>query len=179
MEWLNIEIHPETPPQGRSIRELFPASSVEGMYVHLNEMGRQYGINFTAHDSLSNSRLAILLGEYIRLHSPDLQDAYHEAVFKAYLTERQDIGDQVVLSNILQQLGLEPDTLSKALIDPASKARMQENSQSAIRRRVTGTPTFFIGNERIVGAQPFENLLAAAHRALGLLPADPNNLPLI
>lgn len=179
MEWLNIEIHPETPPQGRSIRELFPISSVDGMYAHLNEMGRQYDINFTAHDWLANSRLAILLGEYIRLRSPDLQDSYHEAVFKSYFTEGQNIGDQTVLANILQQLGLEPDTLSKALIDPASKARMQENSQSAIRGRVTGTPTFFIGNERVVGAQPFESLLAAAQRALGFLPSSPNDFPLV
>lgn len=167
VEWLNIEIHPETPPQGRSIRELFPASSVESMYIHLNEMGSQYGLKFSAHDLLSNSRLGILLGDYIHLNAPEHDQKYHEAVFKAYFTESQNISDQAVLANILEQVGLNPNILALAINDPTSKARMQENAHSAMRAQVTGTPTFFIGNERIVGAQPYPSLLAAARRALG------------
>lgn len=167
VEWLNIEIHPETPPQGRSIRELFPASSVESMYIHLNEMGSQYGLKFSAHDLLSNSRLGILLGDYIHLNAPEHDQKYHEAVFKAYFTESQNISDQAVLANILEQVGLNPNILALAINDPTSKARMQENAHSAMRVQVTGTPTFFIGNERIVGAQPYPSLLAAARRALG------------
>lgn len=179
VEWLNIEIHPDTPPQGRSIRELFPTHAGKGMYEHLNEMGMQYGLNYKANDWLSNSRRAILLGEYIRIHIPDHEDPYHEAVFKAYFTESQNIGDKVVLSAILQQLGMKADILSVALNDPASEARMHENSKAAILARVTGTPTFFIGNERVVGAQPFPRLLAAAQRALGLTPVNSNDLPLL
>lgn len=179
VEWLNIEIHPETPSQGRSIRELFPAASVEGMYGHLNEMGKQYGINFAAHDRLSNSWLSILLGKYIYLNAPEHEEDYHEAVFRTYFTECRDIGDQEVLSGILQQIGLSPDTLPAALNDSAAKACMQENSQSAIREQVTGTPTFFIGNVRVVGAQPYPTLLAAARRALGLAPSNSNDFPLL
>lgn len=147
--------------------------------MHLNEMGKQYGLKFSAHDWLSNSRLSILLGEYIHLNAPEHEENYHEAVFKAYLTEGQNIGDQETLSAILQQLGLKSDILSLALSDASSKARMQENSHSAIREQVTGTPTFFIGKERVFGAQPYPSLLAAARRALGLAPNNPNDLPLL
>ena len=52
---------------------------------------------------------------------------------------------------------------------------MQENAQAAAAKGVTGTPTFFIRNERVVGAQPYPQLLAAARRALGLEAADPND----
>lgn len=149
------------------------------MYESLNEMGLQYGLNFADHDWLSNSRPATLLGEYIHLQSPDYEDAYHEAVFKAYFTDGKNIGDQLVLSDILHQLGLNPVTLSVALNDPASEAHMQKNSQAATLARVTGTPTFFIGTERVVGAQPYSHLLAAAHRALGLTLDNYNDLPLI
>lgn len=179
MEWLNIEIHPETPRQGRSIKELFPASSVEGMYGHLNEMGKQYGINFSANDRLSNSRLSILLGEYIHLNTPEHEDNYHDAIFRAYFSEGRNIGDQEVLSELLQQMGMSADALSRALHDPASEDRMRENSQSAHRLGVTGTPTFFIGKERVVGAQPYPNLLLAARRALGLTPNNPNDLHML
>lgn len=179
VEWLNIEIHPDTPPEGRSIRELFPAQAVKGMFENLNQMGMQYGIKFTANDWLSNSRQAILLGEYIHLHTPEHEDAYHEAIFKAYFTNGQDIGNQEVLSAILNQLGMNPDTLSLALTDQASAARVKENSEAAFQARVTGTPTFFIGNQRIVGAQPYPQLLAAAKRASGLAPKSTGDFPVI
>lgn len=151
---------------------MFPTHAIDGMYENLNKLGLQYGIKFSPQDRLSNSRLAILLGEYIRLHSHEHEDAYHEAIFKAYFTDGQDIGDQAVLSTILNQLGMKPDTLSLALNDPASEGRMQENSNAAFQARVTGTPTFFIGDLRVVGAQPYPRILAAGKRALGLAPEN-------
>jgi len=64
------------------------------------------------------------------------------------------------------KLGIDSQVLPTALNDVTSQNRMQENAQAATSNRVTGTPTFFISNERIVGAQPYPQLLAAARRAL-------------
>jgi len=76
----NIEIHPDTPSEGRSIHELFPAHMVQGMYENLNQMGTTLGLKFVAQDRLSNSYSAILLGEYIHLHHPEQESRYHDAV---------------------------------------------------------------------------------------------------
>ncbi|MHB8072370.1 DsbA family oxidoreductase [Desulfosporosinus fructosivorans] len=179
IEWLNIEIHPDTPPQGRSIQELFPPHMVQGMYDNLNQMGTTLGLKFVAQDRLSNSQSAILLGEYIHLHHPEQENGYHDAVFKAYFSEGKDIGQREILSDLLQELGIDPLVLPTALNDIAAQTRMQENAQTALDNRVTGTPTFFIGSERVVGAQPYPSLLAAARRALGLEGADPNVLPIL
>ena len=175
----NIEIHPDTPSEGRSIHELFPAHMVQGMYENLNQMGTTLGLKFVAQDRLSNSYSAILLGEYIHLHHPEQESRYHDAVFKAYFSEGKDIGQLDILSDLLVELGIDPKVLPTALNDVASQTRMQENAQAATANGVTGTPTFFIGPERVVGAQPYPHLLAAARRALGLKPAHQNDLPML
>lgn len=179
IEWLNIEIHPDTPPQGRSLHELFPAHTVQGMYENLNQMGTIFGLKFVPHDRLSNSHSAILLGEYIHLHHPEQENCYHDEVFKAYFSESKDIGQLEILSDLLEKLGIDPIVLPTALNDIACQTRMQENAQTAVTNGVTGTPTFFIGNESVVGAQPYPRLLATARRALGLEAPDPNNLPIL
>ncbi|OLN28075.1 DSBA-like thioredoxin family protein [Desulfosporosinus metallidurans] len=145
------------------------------MYKNLNEMGAIYGLKFTAHDLLSNSRPSILLGEYIHLHYPAQEDAYHASVFSAYFSEGKDIGQSKILADLLQKLGIDSNVLANALNDPACQIRMKENAQSSAAMQVTGTPTFFIGNERIVGAQPYPRLLAVARRALGLDDTNQND----
>ena len=90
-----------------------------------------------------------------------------------------DIGQREILSDLLKELGIDPKLLPTALNDIACQTRMQENAQTAVTNGVTGTPTFFIGNERVVGAQPYPRLLAAARRALGLEAPDPSNLPIL
>ena len=150
---------------------------VKEMYESLNRMGAISGLKFVAQDKLSNSYSAILLGEYIHLHHPEQENSYHDAVFKAYFSEGKDIGQLEILSDILAELGIDPKILLTALNDVACQTRMQENAQAAVANGVTGTPTFFICNERVVGAQPYPHLLAAARRALGLKPSTQNDLP--
>jgi len=152
---------------------------VQGMYENLNQMGTTLGLKFVAQDRLSNSHSAILLGEYIHLHHPEQENNYHDAVFKAYFSEGKDIGQPEILSDLLQELGIDLKVLPTALNDIAAQTRMQKNAQTAVDNGVTGTPTFFIGNERVVGAQPYPSLLAAARCALGLEAADPNVLPIL
>ena len=148
------------------------------MYENLNQMGTIFGLKFVPRERLSNSHSAILLGEYIHHFHPDHENGYHDAVFKAYFSEGKDIGQPEILSELLQELGIAPEVLPNALNDHVCQTRMKENAQKAEANRVTGTPTFYIGSERVVGAQPYPRLLAAAHRALGLDTTDPDGLPM-
>ncbi len=147
------------------MHELFPAHMVQGMIENLNQMGTTYGLKFVARDRISNSHSAVLLGEYLHLHHPEQENGYHNAVFETYFSQGKDIGQAEILANLLQELGIDPQVLPAALNDVASKTRMQKNAQMAKDNDVTGTPTFLIGNERVVGAQPYPTLLTAARRA--------------
>ncbi|NMB42308.1 MAG: thioredoxin domain-containing protein [Firmicutes bacterium] len=166
IKWHSIEVHPDTPPSGRSVREMLGNETVDRIFEYLEKMGEPYGLKFSGYDLLPNSRKAILLGEYIKLNHPEHEEAYREAVFRSYSTESQDIGKEEVLSNILQEFGLKPEIASLAFNDPASKEQMSKNARSAAEIKLTALPTIIIGNEKIEGARSYSRLLAAAQRAL-------------
>ena len=52
---------------------------------------------------------------------------------------------------------------------PAYLARVDQKQAEARAHGIQGIPTFILGNEEIVGCQPYEILAAAARRA-GALP---------
>ena len=64
MEHIGIEIHPETPEEGVDLRGKM--SGMEEMYEHLRCRGKEYGLNFCDIRLLSNSRKALIVGEYAR-----------------------------------------------------------------------------------------------------------------
>ena len=52
MEWRGIEIHPETPPAGRPLTDLFGAESIDRMMQALRLAGAPFGITFAGHPNL-------------------------------------------------------------------------------------------------------------------------------
>jgi protein-disulfide isomerase len=50
------------------------------------------------------------------------------------------------------ELGLDAGRFRKALGDPATRARVEEDARAAAAAGVTGTPTFLVNGERVVGA---------------------------
>ena len=66
------------------------------------------------------------------------------------------------------QLGLEPVAFN-ACVDGNGHANAVKTDFADVRSRgFNSTPTFLVGNQRIVGAQPFEVFQAAINAELGL-----------
>ncbi|MDW7650263.1 MAG: DsbA family protein [Bacillota bacterium] len=153
--WQGVEIHPETPPEGRDMSDLFPLEKREQYFLRLNEMGKDYGIVFKRSNGyLANSRRALLLGEYAK--STNSFEALHSALFKAYFTEGKDIGDCEVLLQLAKSAGLSREEVEQAwqnenLIHPAN---------------ITAVPTFEInGGDYIVGVRSYNAFREALHKA--------------
>jgi predicted DsbA family dithiol-disulfide isomerase len=150
-----VEIHPDTPPGGRPLNELFRQADIDRMNGHLQTMGAPFGIAFADRPFLSNSRSALIAAEFAR--DRGRFQAVHEAIFSAYFSQAQDIGDLAVLSAILQSAGLDAADFKAALRDNAYAERLQQAQQEAATAGVTGVPTFVIrGTRTIVGAQPLD-----------------------
>ena len=64
-------------------------------------------------------------------------------------------------------LGLDGLAMRRALAEREHEDRIDRDIALANSLDVDGTPTTFIGDERIVGAQPFEVFQQAVERALG------------
>ncbi len=150
-----MEIHPETPPRGRPLNELFQQADIDRMMEHLRTMGAPFGIIFADRSFLSNSRLALIAAEFAR-EQGRLQPV-HEAIFSAYFSQGLDIGDLDVLADIIRKVGLDTEAFNNAVRGSTYASRLLAAQQEAARAGVTGVPTFVIASERkIVGAQPID-----------------------
>jgi protein-disulfide isomerase len=76
---------------------------------------------------------------------------YHDRLFQ---TQREwaDLQDPTTsFMAIAQEVKLDPVKFQTCYADPAPIARIEADAQEAQAREVTATPTFFIGDERLVG----------------------------
>ncbi|HZW82763.1 MAG TPA: DsbA family protein [Candidatus Deferrimicrobium sp.] len=159
-EWVGFEIHPETPPEGLPLANLFPEEAIKGMHERLKEMGQQYGLEFNPQVHLSNSHMALEAGEYAK--EKGMFHAFHTAVFRAYFTDGIAIGDLEELLNLAEGVGMDREDLRKALAEKRYAQNLRDTQKEARRYGINSAPTFIINNRyKIVGAQPLEEFRKA------------------
>ena len=156
MEHIGIEIHPETPEEGVDLRGMI--SGAEKMYENLRCRGKQYGLNFCDIRLLSNSRKALIVGEYARTVGKNAE--FTHEVFKTYFERCLDIGKEAVISEIAQKVGLSEKEVENCLKPPLYQKAFADNCAEARKHDISGVPTFIVnGKYRITGAQAEETFV--------------------
>jgi predicted DsbA family dithiol-disulfide isomerase len=112
-----------------------------------------------------NSRLAQELGAWA--DGQPGGEAIHDALFRAYFVDARNIGDPEVLVEIAASVGLPPAQAREVLDKRTHKAAIDADWEKSHRYGVTGVPTFVIGSNGVVGAQPYEALEALVKQAGG------------
>lgn len=116
-------------------------------------MGAPYNKVFADVLFLPNSHEVLQAGEYALEHG--CFDPFNEAVFHAYFTDLQDIGDRAVICDVASQCGLDAADLARALDESRYAARLREVTGMARASGINSAPTFIIDNRyAIVGMQP-------------------------
>jgi predicted DsbA family dithiol-disulfide isomerase len=83
-----------------------------------------------------------------------------EALFMAYWSWGQDVGDHEVLKTIATVNGMPPDDVAALLASDKDKADVLQEAQMAQQIGVTGVPTFVLNRKYgMVGAQPPDALV--------------------
>jgi predicted DsbA family dithiol-disulfide isomerase len=108
-----------------------------------------------------NSRLAQELakwGEAVA-HNGELDDErLNMALYQAYFVDRRNIGDKDVLLDLVEQVGFPVEEARAVLEDRTMQAAVDADWRHAVSIGVTGVPTFAVGLQGVVGAQPYEVL---------------------
>ena len=159
-----LEIHPETPPEGRPISSLgYPPERWAQLTANLARMGKEEDIFFIDRTFTTNSHKALLLAEAVRESGSGAFELLNEALFRAYFSEGKNIGDPAVLRTTAEETGVPGETIDRAWRDPRFEERLKRQHDAASRVGVTGIPTFILGNKWILeGAVPTEMLKKAA-----------------
>jgi len=168
--WANIEIHPDTPAEGKPVEELgYPPDQWRQMMAALSRMAEDEGLPIVERTFTTNSRRALLLAEAAKDAGRETFACIHERLFRAYFGERRNIGDPEVLREIGAACGMSEDRIEAAWTDADVADRLLQYHEAAARIGVNGTPTYVIDNRRaLVGAVETEDL----RRALAEAAAD-------
>jgi predicted DsbA family dithiol-disulfide isomerase len=147
-----------------AIERLFGADRVAPMRQYMDRFAAQFGITDMRQPSrLPNTRRILAASEFAR--DRGRLDAFREAAMDAYWRHGADLEDDTVVRRIAAGVGLDADGATEAMTDPAYLARVDAVRRESINAGVTGIPTFFIGDEVVVGCQPFETLATTVERA--------------
>jgi len=158
IEWVHFPLHPETPPQGRSLEELFRGRNVDRKAMHAQMKARMdaEGLPYGERTMTYNSRLAQELGKWADTQPGG--DAIHDALFRAYFVDARDISQPDVLLDIVKAVGLPVDAAREVLETRTFKAAVDADWELSRQYGITGVPTFVAGRQGVVGAQPYETL---------------------
>ena len=165
IEWVHFPLHPETPPEGRSLAELFAGRNVDRQAMHAQMKARMTaeGLPYGDRTMTYNSRLAQELGKWADTQPGG--EALHDALFRAYFVEARDISRPEVLLEIAEKIGLPVDVAREVIEHRTFKDAVDADWKLSREYGITGVPTFVIGRYGVVGAQPYETIEQLVQKA--------------
>ena len=161
-----LEIHPETPAEGRPISELgYPPDQWARMMENVERMGKADGIVFSERTFTTNSHKALLLAEAAKEEGSVVFETFNEGLFRAYFTEGRNIGDPRVLRDVADAAGVPSGRIGQAWSDAAYEERLARDHAAAAGVGITAIPTFIVDGRWIIeGAVPVEMLREVAKK---------------
>jgi predicted DsbA family dithiol-disulfide isomerase len=163
LDWRGFELNPGTPRGGVLLERLFPGRA-QAMRTHAEQVARGFGVTgMRVPERLSNTRRALAVAEWARDQGKLF--AFRDAAMEAYWQHGEDLDDAGVLAKLAERAGLPAEGAREAMDAPQYQARVDALAAEGRAAGVSGIPTVFIGNVRVVGCQPYEAFAEAARRA--------------
>jgi predicted DsbA family dithiol-disulfide isomerase len=158
VRWRCFPLHPEIPEEGIPIARLFHASPAQ-IAAHLEPLRQkaaELGLRIGRLDTIFNSRLAQELGKWAEFM--ERGDAFHGAVFRAYLQDGKNIADPGILLDLAESAGLPRTEAEMVLKERALKEAVDRDWAEARRLEIRAVPTVISDALRLVGYQPYERM---------------------
>lgn len=152
VQWRFFPLHPDTPQEGLLLKDLFAGRNfdIDAAQARLKQLMDAEGLKFNQRTHTYNSRLAQELAKAF--------DQLRDPLYKAYFEDARNIGDVDVLVDIAQSAGIPASDARTVLTERTFKSAVDEDWERARRYGITGVPTFVAGNQKLVGAHPYEML---------------------
>ncbi len=158
MSWVYFPLHPETPPEGLSLAEMFSARNLDAEAIHLNMKAvmEEAGLPYGRRTHTYNSRLSQELAKWADTRQEG--EALHALLYQAYFVEGQDISNPDVLSHLAAEAGLDQRIAATVLEERTFSPAVDADWRLAQRYGVTAVPTFVADGRGVVGAQDIDVL---------------------
>ena len=154
VKWKSFELHPEAPGGGIPPSMFYENNpELKNISENARMLAREGALTLGNHVVYSNSRLALELGVWAdeQGKGPD----YRDALFDFYFQRLQDIGDEVVLSDVAESIGIPREDARRCMNDRTMKPTVDAHINEARQLGIGGVPSTIIGKDIISGAQPY------------------------
>jgi len=151
-------LHPDTPDEGLTLEQLFAGRSfdIEAAQAKLAGLMAEEGLPFGQRTMTYNSRLAQELAKWAE--TQDGGTAIHDAMYRAYFIDGLNIARIENLLAVVRQVGLPEADAREVLVSRKFRTAVDADWQRCQNLGITAVPTFVVGNNTVVGAQPYEVL---------------------
>jgi predicted DsbA family dithiol-disulfide isomerase len=164
VDWRGFPLHPRTPKGGMPLSALFGEARIPAAKEHMRQFAARFGVTGIVHpERLPNTRRVLAMAEHARAEGK--LEEFRKAGMEAHWRQGNFLETDEDLRQIAAAVGLDATAALAAADSPLFQAEVDRKLAEAAQHGVTGIPTFFIGDEAVVGCQPYEALAAAAERA--------------
>ncbi|HVU49928.1 MAG TPA: DsbA family protein [Polyangia bacterium] len=164
IDWRGFPLHPRTPKGGMPLAALLGEARIPAAKEHMKRFAARFGVTGIVHpERVPNTRRVLAMAEHARAEGK--LEAFRKAGIEAHWRAGNSLESDEDLRAIAESVGLDGDEALAAADSPRFQAEVDRKLAEAAEDGVTGIPTFFIGDEAVVGCQPYEVLAAAAERA--------------
>ncbi len=158
VEWRPFYLRPNTPPEGMELPDYVKRARANGSEERLQQLAKNYGMEFVSTKRIYSTRLAHEATEYAREHGK--ANEFHRIVFRKVYAEGQDVSQWDVLRSAAEEAGLNADEMQSDVENGKYTAEVAAQVQQAYQIGVSGVPTYVMNNRyAVVGAQPYEVFL--------------------
>lgn len=168
VHWRAFELRPHPVPMLDPKGEYLRTTWERAVYP----LAAERGLKLVLPPVQPRSRLAHEAAAFARQHGrfPEL----HQALFRAFFEQGEDIGQPEVLLRLAEESGLERQALEQALAEGVYTARVREDQATAGELGLTGVPALVFtpvghpeaGGFLLTGAQPGERVRLGIERVL-------------
>ena len=126
------------------------------MYIRMKELMDAEDLPYSHRTHTYNSRLAQELGKWADTQPGG--EAIHVALYRAYFVDGVNVGDVEALLVVAKAVGLDVAAARTVLESRSFKDAVDADWDKSRQYGVTSVPTFVVGRQGVVGAQPYETL---------------------
>lgn len=153
LEMYPLEIHPDTPIDGMPMSRHI--SDKKKWTAQLNQLGNPYGIHLADKDIFSNTRNALIVGQYAK--TIGRQKEFTDVLWAMYMEEGHNISSQEMVKHVALEAGLSLAQVQEAFTDPIYQAALLRNQQYQQAFGTDQVPAFVINEKYImIGAQSLD-----------------------
>ena len=164
LEWIPFELDQNAPLEGMNLFTVYSKEYVLKSLDLLQKLGADYGIEYNNKNSKFNTRRAHLGGFYAKTNNK--YEEYGKALFKAYFTDKINIGNRDELDKIAESIGLNVIEMNDAIDSGRYEQMLKDAYKEAEKYKVQSVPSFIINEKtKVAGVRDYprfkEDFLAA------------------